>query len=52
MTEAMTSYNRIEEIDKELATNESLTFAEVDALEDEKKLLLEQCERYNRLARR
>lgn len=43
-------YRRIDEINKELATNEALSFDEVDALEDEKKRLLEAIKEADRIA--
>lgn len=43
-------YRRIEEIEMQLQENESLTFAEVDALEAEKRSLLETCRQANRMA--
>jgi hypothetical protein len=36
-------YRRIDEINAELATNEALSFDEVEALEDEKRRLLDLC---------
>lgn len=44
-------YRRIDEINKELAENESLTFDQVEALEAEKKRLRELCEQADRMAR-
>jgi hypothetical protein len=43
-------YRRIDEINAELATNEALSFDEVESLEDEKKRLLETCRQAERIA--
>ena len=43
-------YRRIDQIDKELATTEALSFDEVAALESEKERLLETCRQANKMA--